>query len=149
MKNQLIETKKLKDGVIITTERPPQHIEEKALKLFDASFDDTVVFAYGDKIHTIILDIPKDIIVHEKVHLRQQKEVGLDEWWDKYFSDTDFRVDMEAEAYGAQFKYLKSMRRDRNWRFKKLRKLAKKLSGDLYGNAIPMSEAMSIIKKMS
>ena len=43
-----------------------------------------------------------DIIAHEKVHIRQQNEMGLKLWVTRYFSDREFRVDHECEAAAAQ-----------------------------------------------
>lgn len=67
-----------------------------------------VVFAYGDTIYNPGRDaVSDDVMAHEKVHQRQQAEHpgGVEGWWDQYLEDSDFRLDQELEAYGAQLRY--------------------------------------------
>lgn len=39
--------------------------------------------------------------------MRQQAAMGRDIWWDRYLTDTGFRIYQEVEAYRAQLRYLK------------------------------------------
>lgn len=50
-------------------------------------------------------EIDPDILHHEKVHIRQQK--NNQNWLTQYLTDTKFREQVEVEAYGEQYKYLK------------------------------------------
>lgn len=109
------------------------------------------VFAWGDTIYNPGgIEIPEDLMAHEEVHSRQQKEMGGPKvWWDLYLTDTSFVVRQEAQAYGRQFSVICARVRDRNVRFKRLRELAQHFSGPLYGNAIDFDEAMKLIKQYS
>lgn len=47
-----------------------------------------------------------EIIAHEKIHLRQQEEVGRWRYLWRYLTDADFRLDSEAEAMAVEILYL-------------------------------------------
>lgn len=67
------------------------------------------VFTYGSAIYAPNHDeLYPDIIHHEQVHQKQQlgyRNPG--EWWDIYLNDSEFRKEMEIEAYSAQYEWLK------------------------------------------
>ena len=108
----------------------------------------SIVFTYGDKIFnpqgTHIAD---HVIEHEKVHMRQQEEMGIEEWWAKYLLNDEFRVSQETEAYQTQFDFIKKHVKDRNKQFNFLQLLARDLSSEMYGNAITKSKAVALIKR--
>lgn len=107
-------------------------------------------FAYGDKIFNLSgAPITDDLMVHESVHSRQQQEIGLDQWWDKYLQDNNFRISQEAEAYGEQYKFYCSVVTDRNDRFKMLHRIAVSFSGPMYGGIISYTDAKNKIMKYS
>lgn len=67
----------------------------------------TVVYAYGDVIYAPGLPagdtLPAELLVHEGVHQRQQRDAGgPDAWWSRYLTDPRFRFEQELEAYRAQ-----------------------------------------------
>ncbi len=104
------------------------------------------VFTYGDRIYNPNgWEMPKHLIVHEKTHIKQQSNYSnSDEWWKKYLSDPQFRLDQEIEAYRNQFKFYKTI--DKGWmRF--LKRIAFDLSDKMYGNIISYQEAINIILK--
>jgi len=109
-------------------------------------------FTYGDTIYNPSnLNLPIEIIAHEKVHMEQQnhneKDAAL--WWGKYLRDPQFRVDQEAKAYGKQYAVICSGLKDRNERCRYLTLLARSLSGPLYDNAVSFQTAMQLIKEKS
>lgn len=68
-------------------------------KLFTITEDTVIAYAgviYSNK------NLPKDVLLHELVHLDQQKRHGLTTFTKKYLNDKKFRLEMEAEAYKAQ-----------------------------------------------
>lgn len=106
----------------------------------------TVVFTYGDTIYSPLgRNISMDLLAHEATHVKQQ---GGDPagWWDKYINDVDFRLKQEVEAYHNQFVEYKKTFKDRNVQTRYLIKLARDLSGAIYGNIVSHSEAMKLIK---
>lgn len=71
--------------------------------------DKDSVFCYGEDIYCQDPDnLPPDVIVHEKVHARQQQNFSNpDLWWQKYLLDKQFRFEQELEAYAEQYLWLK------------------------------------------
>lgn len=78
-------------------------------------------------------------------HVKQQKVMGPEAWWDKYFVDNKFRLDQEVEAYKNQLKFIYKVKKDRNFRFKALDTLARNLSSSAYGNMCKYSEAVELL----
>lgn len=123
---------------------PPEGIYERAKAKWGVSFDN-VIFASGDKIHTKYY-LSFDLIAHEEVHLRQQKEIGLDEWWELYFTDDEFRLAQEVEAYQEQYRSVCLNIKDRNERAKSLNFMATAISGTNYGKMIDYQDALKVIR---
>jgi hypothetical protein len=98
------------------------------------------IFAYDEAIYANE-GLPQHLIVHEQVHLRQQKKHGLDEWVKQYLTNTAFRLRMEVEAYKAQLASIK----DREFRNHIKIESALTLSSSLYGNIVSKQEAMRLL----
>lgn len=63
------------------------------------------IFCYGDSIYNPDgMIISEDLIIHEGIHQKQQGD-KIEEWWDKYISDKEFRLEQELEAYRNQYNY--------------------------------------------
>ena len=86
-----------------SSEKPS--IFEKCRERFGVNWG-SVIITYGDTIYSKNLPVD-NIIVHEKVHIKQQAEIGADAWWDRYFEDKDFRLLQELEAHKAQLKFIR------------------------------------------
>lgn len=104
------------------------------------------IFCYGKTIHNpFAREVTDDIILHEFIHSKQQGD-NPENWWNMYLSNKEFRLDQEAEAYGAQYKFAK----ERGVRGSMLswlkEKLAFELSGSAYGNLCSFGEAQSRIR---
>lgn len=132
----------------VSNEKPPIYDEANALfKLEEHKL--RCVFTYGNTLHNpfnIALD--PELIRHEETHMEQQEghpDVAA-MWWKRYIQDAEFRVDQEAEAYGAQYKLYCQQVKDREKRFRYLHGLAVMLAGPMYGKAITHSEAMKAIR---
>ena len=124
---------------------PPPNIN-KILARFNLA-GKTVVFSYGGKLYNPMRGVVEPhLMVHEEVHARQQKEFGgAEEWWNKYLSSDSFRLNQELEAYQVQYRYV-SETCGRQIRRKFLRKIAKDLSGVMYGNIIDFDTAHYVIQ---
>lgn len=118
------------------------------------------VFCYGDVVHNPFnAVITRDLEVHEAVHSAQQGK-DPESWWDKYISDSKFRLEQEIEAYGLQMFHLKTTKvkkLDDNGREREmyipsrvitwyLEMIAKTLSGPLYGEIIDYHKAHTRIR---
>ena len=101
-----------------------------------------IVFTYGDTLYC-----PEDgaisyhLRVHEQTHMRQQAEMGPEEWWNRYCSDTRFRLDQELEAYQAQYRAMTKADKQKH-----IRGIAGDLSGLMYGNVISFDVAKRLIR---
>ena len=138
MKKEEIEVK-------ILNTPPPKKIMKRANRQFGVTFE-TTTFTYGECIHTSNPNPTLDLIDHEKVHVKQQTEMGKDEWWDKYFADPKFRLEQELPAYQKQFKTVQVIVKDRNMQTRILWNLALDLSGPMYGKIMLHSDAMRLIR---
>lgn len=122
----------------IIYKRPPNYNQIKGKFKFD---DKVTIFAYGNIIYNPSrLRLPKDVIIHEEVHEKQQSEIGVSEWWERYLEDDRFRLEQEIEAYREQYRF-------RGEDEEYLDKLADILSGSVYGNIISKEEAKNEIRK--
>ena len=129
----------------IKTEFPPNY--EEILKHLDVSSED-VVFTYGNVIYNPKnLTLADHLVVHERVHAKQQKEMGVEAWWQKYFNNPEFRLQQEVEAYGAQYRFVREAE-DYTAATKKafLTQLAFDLSGGIYGHIINYLKAEAAIR---
>lgn len=135
------------DGIMIKFEKPP--IWDSVCAAF--AITPSAYFTYGRTIYVVNQPYPPDdIIVHEKVHMRQQEEAGGPAlWWGKYLRDSKFRLLQESEAYGEQYKAICKKVKDPNAKFRILQQLSKSLSGPLYKNAVGIIEASGLIKEYS
>jgi len=88
-----------------STEKPPNNIYEKCRERFGVDWDKGIIFTYGDTIYCKS-PISDDLKVHEATHIRQQREIGEDIWWERYLKDKDFRLSQEVEAYKNQMEYI-------------------------------------------
>jgi hypothetical protein len=102
-----------------------------------------IVFTYGDTVYVPSgATIEPDLAIHEAVHVQQQSKPV--EWWDRYLTDVQFRLDQEVEAYQAQYKYIRRFY-NRDKRRKIIKTIASDLSGEMYGKIITKEEAIEKI----
>lgn len=124
---------------------PPNY--EELIQHFDIANNPNVIFTYGD---TLFVpngqNVPDNLIVHESIHVEQQKKTGAKEWWKRYIDDIDFRIDQEAEAYNAQYKYMQE-NMNRHDRRVILKQMIHDFSGPVYGNIISPELAKELITK--
>jgi len=99
------------------------------------------IFALYPYIYTNYKLTP-DLLVHESTHLKQQKNLGVDEWVNRYIDDIDFRILQEIEAYKNQINSIK----DRNQRERMKVWASQTLSSSLYGSIINYQEAYIKLK---
>jgi hypothetical protein len=106
-----------------------------------------VVFTYGDTIYNPYGgEIQDHLDLHESIHEKQQAEIGIEAWWNKYLSDKKFRLEQEVEAYHVQYQFVfKEYGRAVATVF--LREIANDLSGGMYGNVLDRKQARKAILK--
>ena len=130
----------------IVEEYPPNF--EQICEAIPAVRDlDGIVFTYGDTIYNPSKsEIEDHLELHESVHEAQQSKIGVDEWWDKYLTDTKFRLEQELQAYHAQYKFVFKVYGRANAQML-LKDVAKDLSGAMYGDILNYKQARKEIMK--
>ena len=132
------------DGIVIKAGRPPNFAA--IVKRFPAAIKRGTIFTYGKEIYvTDNKDLPRSLIAHEVVHVDQQAVMGRDAWWDRYLLDKEFRFQMELAAHIMEYATL-AQGAGRHERRAGLVKIAKRLSGPLYGNMTTLAKARELIK---
>jgi hypothetical protein len=126
---------------------PPPNFE--AIKaVFPASTEEGVLFCYDGVIYNPSgIFVPRQIVAHEEVHEKQQKDIGVERWWERYIDWPEFRFHQELEAHIVEFHDFKSCFKNRGMRRDYLATIAKRLSGPLYGNSCTYAEAVRAIEQ--
>lgn len=107
-----------------------------------------ILFTYGTTIYNPDnVPIDDSMVVHEEVHSMQQKDMGIEAWWDKYLQDAKFRTIQELEAYRRQYVFVKKFLKDREVLNRYHRRLATCLSREMYGKIMSFNKALEEIKK--
>lgn len=101
---------------------------------FPAARAANVIFAYGDIIYTSSgKEIGPHLRVHEQIHGDRQSALGVEEWWERYLIDPDFRYHEELLAHRAEYKSMTESAFNRNQRRAALKIVAQRLASPLYG----------------
>ena len=127
--------------------RPP-NFEAIAAVLPAARGCDTI-FTYGDTVYVSGNDqLPRSLIVHECVHITQQTAEGMtpEFWWECYLKSMKFRYRQELPAHQMEWKVAVS-EGNRHERRAATARIAKRLSGPLYGHCCTMSQAKKLIQE--
>lgn len=123
---------------IIYSEHPPNY---KAIaKTFGIKNSGGIVFTYGDKLYVPSGQEPdKPLMRHEETHARQQANIGVKAWWDRYLVDPQFRFEQELEAYRNQYRSMATLTLEQ--RIGYLNHIATDLAGPMYGNLMTKDQA--------
>ena len=122
---------------------PPNYKEIK--KVFK-DLPDSAIFTYGSVIYAPNNDLNPILMRHEEIHSQQQKEMGVEKWWDRYLRDANFRLSQEVEAFQQEYRLAKKLIKDRNSLARLLFSMAKNLSAPMYGKIISYQQAFEAIK---
>lgn len=104
------------------------------------------IFTYGENIHVPSgrVQLPDHLQHHEEVHIKQQKAMGPEKWWDEYLTNPDFRLLQELEAYRAEYKFVME-NYNRDTRRKLIAHITSSLSSPMYGNLVNKKLAYDLI----
>lgn len=120
--------------------KPPNY--ERVANAFNLEDHPGVIFTYGNKIYVPAgdkLKIDKPLMRHEETHARQQRDIGIEEWWDKFITEPEFRLSQELEAYREQYRNMADLSVDQRMGY--LNHICGDLSGEMYGNIMTHEEA--------
>lgn len=129
----------------ILAEKPPNYEDIK--KKFPAVNWNTIIVTYYPNIYCMNY-VDKFKRVHEAVHLVQQEKYGVEKWWKDYFSNKDFRLSQELEAYGAEVREIKTdfFSLNKKERRQAINQIITDISSAIYGHMITRSEAKRLLK---
>lgn len=128
----------------IKTSKEIPEIYHRLKTVFDIDWNDGVIIANGDTVHCKY-EISPAKLVHESVHLKQQKKIGLSNWWEMYITMDSFRLEQEAEAYRKEYDFLKKNIKDREYAYRLKRELARQLASKQYGGIINFNDAITLL----
>jgi hypothetical protein len=118
---------------------PPNY--DEICEVFDIRGRKGIIFTWGTALYNPDNgNIPRHLMIHEEIHEAQQRTYGIKAWWEKYLTDAEFRLKQELEAYRQQYLFICGTH-TREYRRPLLTKLARDLSGAIYGNLITFEEA--------
>jgi hypothetical protein len=123
---------------------PPNY--EEVAKTFNIRSNQGVIFTYGNKIYVPggeRISIDKPLMKHEETHARQQKVMGVEEWWDAFLADPAFRLSQELEAYRNQYRAMAGLPLEDKINY--LDHISADLAGEIYGNMLTKEEAKAVI----
>ena len=125
----------------------PPNIEQ--IEKYDPAFRSrsNVVCTYGDTIYNPHdVNISDDVLVHEKVHVSQQVNYpgGPAAYVERCFTDRQFFLASEVEAYKVQAQYMLKKGQSNVWV-----RLAGRLAGPMYRFGISNVEAMRLLRAVS
>lgn len=105
------------------------------------------IFAYHDTVYNPGGGkLGNELLAHEAVHFRQQSEIGVDLWWEKFLASPAFRLEQEIEAHQAEWRFwLGDCFRPRNERRVKIKQISKRLADPMYGGIISVGKAKKAI----
>jgi hypothetical protein len=125
----------------IINEIPP--IFYKLQEQFGVSWSD-IIIAYAPNIYAP-REISKGKEVHERIHIKRQGEIGVENWWGMYLSDPEFRLNEELISYKGEIEWIKQQDYNRNERRYLLNKIYQDLSSSMYGFIIREDEAKELL----
>jgi len=126
-----------------STNKPPCY--DRLASVFPIDWDSGIAITYKDTIYSKH-PLPLHKIVHEQVHLEQQKGVVDESFVDKYITDPAFRLEMELQAYRTERDWIKINVKDRNLKVKMIDQIYKDLSLPIYGDIIKYSDAKRLLQ---
>jgi hypothetical protein len=92
--------------IVPTNQQPP--CWERLEKAFGVYWVPGVHVTYGSEIYCHDDAITNEFLVHELVHVEQQKRMAPDAYLDLFIASADFRMEMELPAYRVHNEYLRA-----------------------------------------
>lgn len=123
---------------------PPPNFSQ-ILKALPKANTPGTIFAYYPNVYVLgHSNISDALKAHESVHFKQQKNIGVDKWWDQYLVDKNFRFDQELQAHIAEYKYILE-HGARAERRQAMKTIVNRLSSPLYSLGKSKNELTTII----
>ena len=91
-------------SLTIITGQPPQW--DKLGTSFGVKWQGNIVVTYAGKIYCPSGSIAPDVLVHELVHVQQQKNQDMNVMLERYMNDIDYLREIETPAFKAQAAFI-------------------------------------------
>ncbi len=128
--------------MVVLNAHPPNF--KKIRNVFEGAGRKGVIFSYGSRIYAPYgVQVPGALIRHEGVHGDRQLAMGIEAWWDRYLVDEQFRFDEELLAHRAEYEWFRLYKPKKSEAM--LTAISKRLSSDLYGSMVSVSEARTML----
>lgn len=114
---------------------------------FGVNWDD-IIIAYYPHIHIAKGNIiTESKYIHELTHIHQQSKFkgGAKDWFAQYIQDKKFRLTQELEAYKNEIMFINQNIKDRNERYRLIRKIIIDLSSPMYDLGINYEQSKLLL----
>lgn len=130
----------------VKRERPPNF--EAIEKVFPNAGKFDVLFTYGHVIYNPSnVQLRTPLVAHECTHMLQQDAIGgPEQWWEFYFSQPEFRLLQELDAYRIEYRQHVALGHPRHERKQYCHSCAERLSGPLYNNMLRRRDAQKLLE---
>ena len=108
------------------------------------------IFAYDGVIYSPSgTRLEAALIAHEQVHFAQQASYagGVVQWWRDFLASPKFRLSQELPAHRVEWAEFLKTNPPRKHKRLRIKHMAKRLSGKMYGCMISAAEAKRLIQK--
>ena len=112
--------------IVHSNKQPP--CWDRLSKEFGVQWVPGIYVTYGAEIYCSNSEIPDEFLVHEMVHVEQQRGWDPDKFVDEYIADKEFRIGIEVPAFIVHNAYLRGTVKDEAELFTKLHRNLKSLS---------------------
>ncbi len=139
----------MRNGKLLVRYKKKKPLIAQILRLkFPLIVDKKVIMVWGNRIYTENI-LPNDLVIHEKVHVEQQKYSKLWGllWWIRYTFSAPFRLKQEIAAYRKQYQFFCDVNRNHKKQQEFLKRIAWDVSGPMYNRLIGFNQAEYLISK--
>jgi hypothetical protein len=128
--------------ITILTTPPPNW--DKLASSFKVKWEGNLVVTYAGQIHCPSGKVAPDVLVHEMVHVEQQKGKDMELLLERYMTDIDLLREVETPAFKAQAAFLEATIPDKSELWCKKYRIAKRMV-EMYKDAFTFDTASAII----
>lgn len=128
--------------MIVHTTPPPNW--QRIATYLNVDWEKGVVITYGGEIYSSLPSLDPDVIVHEMVHVEQQRGRNMETYLQRYIDDVDFVRAVETPAYRVQAAFIDATETNKARAIAKKRHYAKMMAL-MYRGAFTLSDASAIM----
>lgn len=123
---------------------PPPNWPELSASFGGVKWEGNLVVTYAGQIHCPSGKVAPDVLVHEMVHVEQQKGQDMEALSERYMNDIEYMREVETDALKAQCAFLEATIKDPSELWCKKYAIAKVVA-KMYKGAFTMESASAIM----